>query len=402
MILQGDALEQLKRLEAGSVHCCITSPPYFGLRNYGVEGQIGLEETPEAYIARLVDVFREVRRVLRDDGTLWVNIGDSYSNVGKWGGSTGGKHVEALHGGTNTGRIKRDLGADIKPKDLIGIPWMLAFALRADGWYLRQEIIWAKPAPMPESVQDRCTKAHEQIFILSKSPRYYFDAETIKEEAKHPGDYGFLRGPIIGCDSEFIANRAKSQQIRKLMGIDSRTAGSATRNKRSVWTVASQPLKEAHFAAFPPKLITPMVLAGTSERGCCSSCGAPYIRQVSKERVATRPGHDTKVTGDSMTDGNRDPQRHVTRTVTVDWHQACDCFTLAVPCKVLDPFFGAGTTGLVAKHYGRDYIGIELNPEYIEIARRRIEAGMKPNKPAKKKIQDKSTPTLFDVLEPTV
>lgn len=399
MILQGDALAQPTTLPSGSMHCCITSPPYYALRNYGVEGQIGLEETPEVYIARLVDVFREVRRVLRDDGTLWVNIGDSYSNVGKWGGSTGGKHVEALHGGTNTGRIKRDLGADIKPKDLIGIPWMLAFALRADGWYLRQEIVWHKPAPMPESIQDRCTKAHEQIFMLSKSPRYYFDSEAIKEEAKHPGDYGFLRGPIIGCDSEFIANRAKSQQIRKLMGIDSKTAGSATRNKRSVWTVASQPLKEAHFAAFPPKLITPMILAGTSEKGCCVACGAPLARQVKKERVATRPGRDTKVTGDSMTDGNRDPQRHVTRTITTGWKPSCICGAVAVPCKVLDPFFGAGTTGLVAKHFGRDYVGIELNPKYIEIAKTRIERGMKPSKPKRVAAKRTASRSLFDACD---
>jgi len=392
MILQGDALAQLQTLPSGSVHCCITSPPYYSLRNYGVEGQIGLEETPEAYIARLVDVFREVRRVLRDDGTLWVNIGDSYSNVGKWGGSTGGKHVEALHGGTNTGRIKRDLGAEIKPKDLIGIPWMLAFALRADGWYLRQEIVWSKANAMPEPVADRCTKAHEQIFLLSKSPKYYFDVEAVKEP---------VSAKTMTVSTTPMKNNGVGSTGEKLNAWMSSRGRyhPETRNKRSVWTVASQPLKEAHFAAFPPKLITPMILAGTSERGCCIACGSPWIRQVSKERVATRPGRDTKVTGDSMTDGNRDPQRHVTRTITTGWNPSCICGAVAVPCKVLDPFFGAGTTGLVAKHYGRDYIGIELNPEYIEIAKVRIERGMKPPKPKRVAAKMAASRGLFDACD---
>ena len=165
-ILTGDCRDVLRTLPDDSVHCCVTSPPYFGLRDYGVDGQMGLEATPDEYIAGMVEVFREVRRVLRDDGTLWLNIGDSYANDGKWGGSTGGKATKALHGATGIGRRKTTTG--LKPKDLIGIPWMLAFALRADGWYLRQDIIWAKPNPMPESVRDRCTKAHEYLFLLSK------------------------------------------------------------------------------------------------------------------------------------------------------------------------------------------------------------------------------------------
>lgn len=178
-LLTGDCRDVLPTLPDESVDCCVTSPPYFGLRDYGHAGQIGLEPTPDEFVAGSVAVFREVRRVLRKDGTLWLNLGDSYANDGKWGGSSGGKHVTALHGDTSIGRGKRTTG--LKPKDLIGIPWLVAFALRADGWYLRQDIIWAKPNPMPESVTDRCTKSHEYLFLLSKSPRYYFDADTIAE-----------------------------------------------------------------------------------------------------------------------------------------------------------------------------------------------------------------------------
>lgn len=218
----------MQSLKEKSINCCVTSPPYFGLRDYDVDGQIGLEQTPEEYVAKMVEVFREVRRVLRDDGTLWLNIGDSYA-----GGNTSGRWREGsaradgnVRGDGATSRRNRNGNgavAGIKPKELIGIPWMLAFALRADGWYLRQEIIWHKPNPMPESVKDRCTKAHEQIFLLTKSPRYYFDSEAMKEVA-----------------------------------VD----GTGSRNRRSVWSVATRPYKGAHFATFPPALIEPCILAG--------------------------------------------------------------------------------------------------------------------------------------------
>ncbi len=253
----GDCLASLRAMEPGSVHTCITSPPYFGLRDYGHDGQIGLEDTPEAYVARLVEVFREVRRVLRDDGTLWLNLGDSYANDGKWGGSSGGKHVTALHGDTSIGRGKKTTG--LKPKDLIGIPWRVAFALQADGWYLRQEIIWHKPNPMPESVRDRFTKAHEQLFLLSKSPRYYFDQEAVKEPAVCTEPFRFVDG---GADKQ----RGHS---RRHAGFNGRYAAKIAsegvpthRNRRSVWTVTTKPFSGAHFATFPPDLIEPCVLAG--------------------------------------------------------------------------------------------------------------------------------------------
>tara|TARA_Y100000296_G_scaffold46090_1_gene52883 strand:+ start:980 stop:1960 length:981 start_codon:yes stop_codon:yes gene_type:complete len=305
-ILVGDCLQRLRELPNESVHCAITSPPYWGLRDYGVDAQIGLEPTPDEYVAQLVAVFREVRRVLRDDGTLWLNIGDSYA--GSWGNQgrkqergtqrpINGEMLSKVHDnrypsqGSNTGKIPE--GSGLKPKDLIGIPWRVAFALQADGWYLRQDIIWSKPNPMPESVTDRCTKAHEYIFLLSKSLRYYYDAEAIAEEAAFPnGPNGKVRSPF---GQGFAAGRS-----------DGTTTG--VRNKRSVWTVTTKPFSGAHFATFPPDLIEPCIKAGCPKDG-----------------------------------------------------------------TVLDPFGGAGTTGMVADRLGRDAIIIELNADYAEMARRRIE-----------------------------
>ncbi|NUB25757.1 DNA-methyltransferase [Azospirillum brasilense] len=321
-IITGDCRERLRELPDDSVQCCVSSPPYFGLRDYGVDGQIGLEETPEAFVAELVAVFREVRRVLRPDGTLWLNLGDSYANDGKFGGATGGKHSKWLHGGeTRIGREKRRTG--LKPKDLIGIPWRVAFALQADGWYLRQDIVWAKPNPMPESVTDRCTKAHEYLFLLSKTDRYFFDAKAIAEPVS--GDPESSRNRWDAKD--YAVPGQKPQKRVSRSGNKARKPGLArgcpngtgqnvcgsvpwegsTRNKRSVWSVATSPFPDAHFATFPPALIEPCVLAGS------------------------RPG-DT----------------------------------------VLDPFGGAGTTGLVADRLGRDAVLIELNPEYAALTRRRI------------------------------
>jgi DNA modification methylase len=257
LILQADARHL--PLADGSVNCCVTSPPYFGLRDYGTGAQIGMEETPEAYVAEMVAVFREVRRVLRDDGTLWLNLGDSYANDGKWGGSSGGKHVKALHGGTGIGRGKKTTG--LKPKDLIGIPWMVVFALRADGWYLRSDIIWAKPNPMPESIIDRPTKAHEYMFLLSKSARYYYDAEAVKEPAIHAGR-------VVRASGGAAKNAAQGFEDRTKAGFTLHdTAVGDGRNRRSVWTVASQPYKGAHFAVMPPALAEPCILAGCPEGG---------------------------------------------------------------------------------------------------------------------------------------
>lgn len=235
LFLLGDTREQMRRLPAGEIACCVTSPPYWGLRDYGHDGQIGVEDTPEAYVARMVEVFREVRRVLRDDGTCWVNLGDSYvssprGNKNGWEGSglngAGSATYQAtLNAGTARTMDKTKVPG-LKTKDLVGIPWRVAFALQADGWYLRQDIIWHKPNPMPESVRDRCTKAHEYLFLLAKSERYHFDADAIEEQAASKG-------------------------------------GGGMRNKRDVWTVPTRPFKGAHFATFPPALIEPCILAGS-------------------------------------------------------------------------------------------------------------------------------------------
>lgn len=298
----GDALSVLRTLPDGIADTCVTSPPYFGLRDYGMTEQIGLEETPEQYISRLVEVFRGVRRVLSDDGTLWVNIGDSYAGATAAGvklpGATSQRANRANVSSQSTcGRI-----SGIAPKNLIGVPWMLAFALRSDGWYLRSDIIWSKPNPMPESVTDRPTKAHEYIFLLSKSERYYYDYDAIAE----PVTASTVERMSQDIDSQSGSRRAnggvRTDRVMKTVG-----GVGGTRNKRSVWTVATKPYKEAHFAVFPPELITPCILAGSREGG-----------------------------------------------------------------TVIDPFNGSGTTGAESCRLGRQYIGIELNPAYIELTRKRL------------------------------
>lgn len=351
-VIVGDCLEVLRTMPAQSVHCCITSPPYFGLRDYGtarweggdpacdhgikrdqsggkdgparqssksasserlnrqecrcgavrVDGQIGLEQTPAEFVAKLVDVFREARRVLRDDGTLWLNLGDSY-NAGTTKPSGASKTADVggwtTRSGDAAGARRCNVGS-LKVKDLIGIPWRVAFALQDDGWYLRQDIIWHKPNPMPESVRDRCTKAHEYIFLLSKSRRYHFDAQAMREDAVK----GF-------AGSDFRTGKTAVHQLDRVSHKERVEDGK--RNRRSVWTVATRPFKGAHFATFPPDLIKPCVLAG------CPAGGV-----------------------------------------------------------VLDPFGGAGTTGIVAEAHGRDSILIELNPEYARMAeeRRGPQAGL--------------------------
>jgi len=297
-IFNENCLTGLAKLESGTVDCCVTSPPYFGLRDYGTDEQIGLEETPDAFVKSLVEVFREVKRVLKNDGTLWLNLGDSYFSDSKGSGGKSEKQDSNPGSFYVTKKFKRTNG--LKPKDLIGIPWRVAFALQADGWYLRQDIIWHKPNPMPESVTDRCTKAHEYIFLLSKSARYYYDADAIKEET----------GREAGAPRIF---GAKKQEGTLRQDIGREFVDDGTRNKRSVWTVTTKPYSGAHFATFPQDLIEPCIKAGCRPNGI-----------------------------------------------------------------VLDPFMGAGTTAIVARKLNRNYIGYELNPEYIKIAERRIvdELGM--------------------------
>lgn len=364
-ILIGDVRRTLLSLPDRSVHCVVTSPPYWGLRDYGTaewdggdpscpshgndttddrfttncaacgavrtDNQLGLEKTPAAYVAELVAVFREVHRVLRDDGTVWLNIGDSYASF------RDGKATPDTTRGDSTGTLvpkgraanrsaSTFAGTSIKHKDLVGIPWRVAFALQDDGWHLRQDIIWHKPNPMPESVTDRCTKSHEYIFLLTKSPKYFFDADAIKEPAIYAGD-----------------NRGARKDSRRGTIMSSTPSEYTTgefRNKRSVWKVPTRAFRGAHFATFPPELIEPCILAGTSTGGCCATCGTPLARP-------DQPSGD--------------------------WMFACHCGTTATtPCTVLDTFFGAGTTGVVAMRNGRRFIGCELNPDYAALAEQRL------------------------------
>lgn len=370
--LCGDAVAELAKLSAQSVQCCITSPPYYGLRDYGVAGQIGLEETPEKYVDRLVAVFMGVWRVLRDDGTLWIVIGDSYA--GGSGGNYSKSYKQTAHGEHITNVRNRGAwctAAAVKPKDLLGIPWLLAFALRSADWYLRQEIIWAKSiggpvyrggSCMPESVTDRCTRSHETIFMFSKSERYFYDIGAIKE----PTTRGAAGSRF---DKGKTAHRGTQEGPRE-------SDDAPTRNMRSVWHVNPKPFKEAHFATFPPELIAPMILAGTSERGCCSICGAPYVRIVERQKQPDRPGRVQERDGDSIeaahgADG-RAGSRCTTVSVTLGWAASCSCGAAVVPCVVLDPFSGVGTTALVALQHGRSAISIELKPEYVDMARQRL------------------------------
>ena len=369
-VLLGDVRAELASLPNGYIQTCVTSPPYWGLRDYGIDGQLGLESTPESYVQTMVEVFRQVRRVLKDDGTLWMNLGDSYWGSGKGlngDGSHSSEHRQTDKQFTNKGSLKTKkgdylaLGREIglKPKDLVGIPWRVAFALQADGWYLRSDIIWSKLNPMPESVTDRPTKAHEYLFLLSKSERYYYDAEAIFERAIYADEARYdnglnghgggeshkgqgsstrkFRTPVpTGLDTgegahtkldghyknlpETQSNLRKTRE--KQRGHSRRHEGfndrwnqmtkeeqcSGLRNKRSVWTIPTQPFPEAHFATFPPKLIEPCILAGAPDGGI-----------------------------------------------------------------VLDPFHGAGTTAMVSKQLGRKYVGIELNQAYIEMSLKRLQ-----------------------------
>ena len=523
-ILQGNCIEVMRAMEPESVHCVVTSPPYWGLRNYGVEGAYGLEPTLDEYIERMVEVFREVRRVLRKDGTLWLNLGDSYAHDGKRGGETGGKqaYLPAADRQRN-GREKRATG--LKSKDLIGLPWRVAFALQTDGWWLRSDIVWHKPNPMPESVRDRPTRAHEYVFLLTKSgestywthrelpgtrfqpspdyrwvdqeteieyetepadwsdelidcpdcggdgeiiftfgqasmfdgpptlvkicslcnydkaetpgqiPRwkrvnlwqahdYYYDADAIREPMAESSiarilqesfweqedgekDYrngvnpnrsarGALENLAQRTPSRWNVNHDESnlkgrypQRVDKQRGHPRRHAGFNDRwdhmtraeqqvmgaNKRTVWTIATQPYKGSHFATFSEKLVEPCILAGTSERGVCGVTGDPWERVSERQYVQSSRHGDGSVVGrhDGSTPNGWDGYPRLNaRVTTLVWQPTCDHNSEPDPAVVLDPFCGSGTTGVVALRYGRSFIGIELNPDYIGLARRRI------------------------------
>jgi DNA modification methylase len=365
-IIAGDCRSVLATLPAESVHCCVTSPPYFGLRDYGIAEQIGLEATPEAFVAELVAVFREVRRVLRDDGTLWLNLGDGYAGSTMTGGNAG---INAS-GGADGFKQRRQFARKnetpgLKAKDLIGIPWRVAFALQADGWYLRQDIIWSKLNPMPESVQDRCTKAHEYLFLLSKSPTYFCDMAAIAEEAIHAGKEVTLGEKSLSRGQATGANVAASGN-----GLADSVTVAATRNKRSVWTVATQPFKEAHFATFPPDLIVDCIKAGAPAQ-CCETCGAAWERVEERTPMVLDRSDRTHDRGQTRASGT---MLEAPTRVTLGFAPSCACPVNTGTGRgvVLDPFGGAGTTGLVADREQRDAILIELNPTYAAMAEARI------------------------------
>jgi DNA modification methylase len=459
----GDALNVLAGLPDESVHCVVTSPPYWGLRDYGtgswdggdpdcnhavaqhnsvaatrkspdgvggtvfrsgsryidqpapsrvckcgatrVDQQLGLEATPDLFVQRMVDVFREVRRVLRSDGTCWVNLGDSYAasqgiypdgspRLPKTPTTVPQSAAPTRYGDMERGRSKRLSGGQIrvtrdntwriKPKDLVGIPWRVAFALQADGWYLRSDIIWSKPNPMPESVTDRPTKAHEYVFLLTKSPRYFFDAEAVREKAEYGRRQwtGDLRSGTQNGDGH-----------RSSTGSTVGGDPSAGRNVRSVWEIATQPYPEAHFATFPEALPERCIKAGTSERGCCPECGAPWARLTQSTPVSDRhpdgrgPAPVYNRDADAKREGFGGEVRRFgygVQTETIGWRPTCGHFdgepleleghrVLLAPCTVLDPFMGSGTTALVARRLGRRSIGIELNQEYADLCARRLQ-----------------------------
>jgi len=400
-ILTGDVRAMLATLPKESVHCVVTSPPYWGLRCYGVEGQIGQEPTLGEHVEVMVEVFREVRRVLRKDGTVWLNYGDCYATSAngrstadtKAAGkddrtfrdkpfstvgpvydpnyrkrTTGGIHAERRP--DSGGRVVA--GGVLKPKDLCMMPARVALALQADGWWLRSEIIWHKPNPMPESIGDRPTSSHEKIYLLARSERYFFDAEAVREpqSTKLGGEFS----QVFGGRNKFEGYGNPTYSGKQW------EPNPSDRNIRNVWTIATAPFPSAHFATFPPALVEPCIKAGTSEKGCCPECSAPWVRDVDK---ASGGG-----IGKSWHDHSNDEQTGQSKAIlpegysppkTIGWRLSCGCKPVLdggspQSCTVLDPFAGAGTVGLVADRLKRDAILIELNPDYAAMARARIQA----------------------------
>lgn len=446
LVLQGHVIDVLRSLPAESVQCCVTSPPYWGLRSYGTppqtwggdpahehewkataprraseessangnskkqganpgsftigteggelcagcgawRGELGLEPTPELYVEHISLVFAEVRRVLREDGTLWLNLGDSYNSTNGFSRATNGW----ARGGRSGGSADKREVTGLKPKDLVGIPWRVAFRLQADGWWLRSDCVWAKPNPMPESVTDRPTRSHEYVFLLTKAERYFYDADAVRGEARtqEPGTNGYARTTMVevrqGYDGEAtkpyedtMAQDASATKSRIIEGIKRRRelglkGGS---NLKTVWWVATQPYPEAHFATFPEEIAERCIRAGTSERGACATCGAARERQAKRDPEPAGLRHDGLKYQSQRTRGGingttaawwaKNPRR------TLGFSPTCSCPTSdPVGCIVLDPFAGSGTTLEVARRLGRRSVGIELKAEYVALARRR-------------------------------
>ncbi len=408
-ILRGDVLAMLATLPDESVHCCVTSPPYYGLRDYGVAGQLGLEPTLAEYIEKMVAVFGEVRRVLRSDGTLWLNIGDSYARAPEKGGSgtpNGRNDSAAGYGFAQSAKIGSSDGfvargnrpgtraSDAKPKDLLMVPERLALALQADGWWVRSRIIWHKLSAMPESVTDRPTKAHEHLWLLSKSERYFYDTEAAKEPVTQD-ERDRKAVPNVKRSGN---KERKDQTAHAGRGVQSNLAALsnhhqeyATRNWRDVWSLGPEPFKDAHFATFPTEIPRRAIVAGTSEKGCCVACGAPWAREsevvgrqvtdamryAGGDDAGDYRGEAVKAYEGTGAQNASDVKRRVLESMgkvrAYSWRPSCDCDEGdPVPAIVLDPFLGSGTTALVADRLQRNAIGIELNPAYADMAEKRI------------------------------
>jgi len=471
-IRQGHVLDVLRAMPSDSVHCVVTSPPYFGLRSYKTEpqvwggethehewsayvvpgksggvgestlgaesygnamspeveirsqkrqqtteaiasfcscgawrGELGLEPTPELFVQHIVEVFREVRRVLRKDGTLFCNLGDSYwGGKGRSGSGNPEEQVERVQRGVSINQAHHQIAGDgltrpqdgthpiLKPKDLVGIPWRVAFALQADGWYLRSDIIWSKPNPMPESVTDRPTKSHEYLFLLTKSPSYFFDQEAVRESYSDASEVRCRQALRAGrsyqtkepyaTNTPYTGNYKRGEGAVQSRGDDADGlvvgGNNAGRNLRTVWSIPTQPFPEAHFATFPEDLVEPCLRAGTSEQGCCATCGVPWEREVdvryrndtTTDGRPAKGNHRPETLGEKSTFASGERTRRIASTT--GWHPTCSCHADTRPCLVLDPFCGSGTVGVVALKLGQDFLGIELQPDYIEIAKRRI------------------------------
>jgi len=383
--LQGDVFDKLKELDDNSIDCVVTSPPYWGLRDYGVPGQLGLEPTYQEHIKNIVELFRAMKPKLKDSATIWLNYGDSYA------ATVNGTKVKDMKKNLQKNRIKNkgktngvydDRGfidkpfstiqGSLKPKDLVMIPNRIAIALQDDGWWIRSEIIWHKPNPMPESTKDRPTQCHEKIWLITKSKKYYYDSDAIKESTKHP---------------KAKANWTSKQRIERAKSLDRKPVGNeingkkyngqSFKNKRNVWTITTKPCKEAHFATFPKDLIEPCIKAGCPEK-VCSKCGKPQIKEIYREKnwqhkKSEKHTDKTNPKGSKNAFGQKYQKWLEENPPQITIKPSCDCDADFKPGVVLDPFGGSGTTGIVAQQFNRTAILIELNLEYIKIAKKRID-----------------------------